>query len=135
MAASIGKGMNPKERAQAIGISRALLTLRSVDPKISAEEAYFLLAVASRPGISQTEIREELDLLPNQVSRIFGRLSVRGAKAGTGLKLIRTEDDPEDFRKNLNYLTPAGEVLVRAVLQEVFPGLEGERKDASQTKG
>lgn len=135
MVATIDKGMNPVERAQAMDLSRALLTLRSVDPKISAEEAFFLLAVAARPGISQTEIKEELDLRPNQVSRIFGRLSVRGDQSGTGLKLVRTEDSPEDYRKNLNYLTHAGEVLVRAVLQEVFPALKGGPIDDSQTEG
>lgn len=135
MATHIGKGLTPMERAQADSLARALLTLRSVDPKMSIEEAYVLLAVASRPGIPQREVGEGLELPSGPMSRLFGRLTIRGDATGEGLKLIRTEDSPTDFRLKLNFLSQQGDILARAVLREAFEAAQGEPRDASQTEG
>lgn len=113
-------GLSPQERAQAASLCAALHTLRSADPKMSLEEAYALLAVAARPGLMQKEVADELGVTPGSASRVFGRLTERGDKRGDGLKLIRTQDNANDWRQKLNYLSHVGEVLIRASLREAY---------------
>lgn len=122
MVKKIDVGLSPQERAQAASLCAALRTLRSADPKLSLEEAYALLTVASRPGVMQKEVAEELGLSSGSLSRVFGHLTERGDKRTDGLKLIRTEDDKTDWRQKLNFLTPSGEVLVRAALRDAADG-------------
>lgn len=117
-----GIGLSPEERAQAASLRDALLTFRSVDPKLSIEEAYTLLSIAARPGLLQKELGEELALTAGSLSRVFAHLNKRGDRGRSGLGLLHMEDDPSDWRQKLNYLTHSGETLVRAVLRDVFDG-------------
>jgi len=70
---------------------------------LSAQQFWFLVAVAEAPGASQAAICARLRADPPTVSRVYAALERR--------RLVRTAPDPADRRRTCLFLTPAGERL------------------------
>ncbi|HUL58847.1 MAG TPA: MarR family transcriptional regulator [Anaeromyxobacteraceae bacterium] len=70
---------------------------------LSAQQFWFLVAVAEAPGASQSEVCARLRSDPPTVSRVYAALERR--------RLVRTAPDPADRRRTCLFLTIAGERL------------------------
>lgn len=76
------------------------------------------LTVAAKEGISSSDIRKNTGIAQPTVSRALGDLGDWAAKKNSeGLKLVRSERDPNDLRNVLVYLTPTGKLLAARIEQ------------------
>jgi len=130
MATRLRTGLSPEEAALAMDVMKAFIRLRRVDPKMSIEEAYALLAVASKPGGASHEIAEALELDNYGMSRVMGGLFELGPKEVPGLGLVRATEDTMDRRRKLLHPTPRGTDLVRDVLNDIGEGFRHVGKKA-----
>jgi DNA-binding MarR family transcriptional regulator len=75
---------------------------------LSAQQFWFLVAVAERSGTSQSELRERLRIDAPTTSRVFATLE--------RLRLVKTRTDAEDRRRICVSLTPEGARLATELL-------------------
>ncbi len=94
-------------------------------PALTASETELLALVARTQGIGVTEATDALQVAPNTVSTLVGRLSRKG--------LLRRRRDPRDRRAARLGLTPAGEARIAevrrrraAILDDAFERLAAE---------
>jgi DNA-binding MarR family transcriptional regulator len=85
-------------------IKQAVMT-RLADHDLSAQQFWFLVAIAEHPGISQSEVAHRVRADAPTASRVFAGMVRRG--------LVRTAEDPQDRRRIRAWLTPDGERLAR----------------------
>jgi DNA-binding MarR family transcriptional regulator len=102
---------------------------RATGHGLSAQQFWFLVAVAERPGISQAELAGSLRSDAPTVSRVVSALARR--------RLVRAEHDPGDRRRLRLVLTRAGERLAaqlaahaRALRTAVVAGMSSGEVDA-----
>lgn len=84
-----------------------------------------LLAVAEKPGRTQTEIAQEVGLTRAAVSRAVDALGTTGRekkKGASGLGWINAVPDPSNDRNQLVFLLPKGQALVRELEAELSKG-------------
>ena len=99
----------------------AIRLLRRLAPQLRASQIDLFLAVAIKPGQSQTELARQCALTPAAVSRQIDVLGVTGRKDGTGgaAALLSLKRDPTDDRIWRVYLTPDGEQFA-SLLTEIL---------------
>lgn len=99
---SHGKYISAIYRHQQILIATQLQPYR-----IGSGQYIFLMAIAHREGITQKELAEELLIDKTTTAKAVAKLEAEG--------YIRRENDPEDRRFHLLYLTEAGGAVVPKV--------------------
>jgi len=72
---------------------------------LTAQQFWFLTAIAEHPGISQSEVAHRVRVDAPTASRVFAGMVRRG--------LVRTAEDPQDRRRIRAWLTADGERLAR----------------------
>jgi DNA-binding MarR family transcriptional regulator len=103
--------MNNTQRL--IGVARLCI---GVHPQMRLTQLLTLLAVAEKPGRTQTEIAQEVGLTLAAVSRavdVLGTSGRRDKRGAPGLGWINAVADPSDDRNMLVFLLPKGRALVR----------------------
>lgn len=98
---------------------RMLEELRKLDPEMTAQEAQCLLGVAAWPGISVRELAERVGVEPPTASRNIAILGRYGRGGKEGLKLIDSQEDPEDRRHKRLSLTAHGKKVLGAMADRV----------------
>jgi DNA-binding MarR family transcriptional regulator len=81
------------------------VTTRLAGHDLSAQQFWFLVAIAEEPGISQSKVAHRVRADAPTASRVFAGMVRRG--------LVRTAEDPQDRRRIRAWLTPEGERLAR----------------------
>ena len=102
-----------KSTQRLMGVARVCI---SVHPQLRMTQLLTLLAVAEKPGRTQTEVAQEVGLSLSAVSLsvdVLGTRGRKGKKGAPGLGWIEAVADPGDDRNPLVFLLPKGRVLVR----------------------
>jgi DNA-binding MarR family transcriptional regulator len=73
--------------------------------RLAPQQFWILIALSETPGVSQSELAEQVHIDAPTASRIITALS--------GRELVRIELDPRDRRRSRLFLTGAGERLAR----------------------
>jgi DNA-binding MarR family transcriptional regulator len=97
----------------------------AVHPQLRVTQLLTLLAVAEKPGRTQTEIAQEVGLSLAAVSRAVDVLGTSGRKdkrGAPGLGWIEAVADPGDDRNLLVFLLPKGRALVRELEAQLGKG-------------
>ena len=97
----------------------------AVHPQLRLTQLLTLLAVAEKPGRTQTEIAQEVGLSLAAVSRAVDVLGTSGRKVkrgAPGLGWIEAVADPGDDRNLLVFLLPKGRALVRELVAQLGKG-------------
>jgi DNA-binding MarR family transcriptional regulator len=105
--------------------------LRLQSGEMPLQQVDVLLSIASKPGISMTEMATAAGLAQSSVSRNVAALS-NYHRAGTpGLGFVEAVIDPKEPRRRLLFLTPHGKVFVTRLLRYVDPEFSmGDDTDA-----
>ncbi len=93
--------------------------------RLALQQFWILVALRESPGISQSELAEQIHVDAPTASRVIAALTER--------ELVRVELDPRDRRRSLPRLTAGGEKLVRelaAVAQEVRSAVVRDMSEA-----
>lgn len=109
--------LSPSEAALVSDVLSAIRRFRRLDAKLSLEEMYVLLAVAARPGITQLEMANDLELKPGAMSRVC--TAVADYKTGNGLGLLTQTIDPNDRRSRPMFPLPGAIEVVRDALRDL----------------
>ncbi len=86
--------------------------MREVSADVTSVQYAVLLVLEQRPGVSQRELGDELDLDRSTIAELAARMVRNGLVARAG--------DPSDKRRNTLYLTDKGQ----AQLDELKPRVE-----------
>lgn len=89
----------------------AALWSREVSTKVSSVQYAALVILEERPGISQRDLGEQLDLDRSTIADLVNRMTARG--------LIRREQSTEDRRRKVLDLTDEGARTLRAMHPDV----------------
>ncbi|MFB2563666.1 MarR family winged helix-turn-helix transcriptional regulator [Rhizobium sp. IMFF44] len=90
---------------------------------MSVQTFEVFLVIASREGLASSEIRKLTGIPQPSVSRALGDLGDKAVRRDAeGLKLIRTERDPNDGRNVVCFLTPKGKLLAARIEQLMGAG-------------
>jgi len=107
--------------------------VRLVDPVLTGPQFAVLTAVDAYPGVEQGSLARAVALDRSTMASIVRRLEDRG--------LITRETPPEDGRKRLLFLTPAGVITLheadlraRALDRLLMQGYDGEHQRALLTQ-
>ncbi|MBY3335517.1 winged helix-turn-helix transcriptional regulator [Rhizobium laguerreae] len=85
---------------------------------MSVQTFEVFLVIASKDGIPSSEIRKITGIPQPSVSRALGDLGEKAVRRDAeGLKLIKTERDPNDMRNVVCFLTPKGKLLAARIAQ------------------
>lgn len=123
----------PFERAAvAHNIMSAFIRIRDVDAKMSLEEVLTLLLVAVRPGISASEVADELGISRASQGRITSRLTEHGDRGTPGLELIYGVETPGNRRRKELALTAKGRRLVDDTLNDILKGFDHDRPEQGE---
>lgn len=85
--------------------------LREVSAEVTSVQFGVLLVLEQRPGISQRELGDELDLDRSTIGELVTRMVRNGALERVG--------DPQDKRRNILYLTAQGQAQLDALRPRV----------------
>ena len=102
---------------------RACQFLATVHPQFRWSQYRFLLVVAETPGLSESEVAKRLDVTLAAVSRavdVFGQKGRRD-RSGEGRGYVSETRDPEDDRKKLLTITPAGLSFLEQLHEHLWP--------------
>ena len=83
--------------------------MREVSTDVTSVQYAVLLVLEQRPGVSQRELGDELDLDRSTIAELAARMVRNG--------LVERISDPQDKRRNTLFLTATG----RALLAELKP--------------
>lgn len=86
--------------------------MQEVSTDVTSVQYAVLLVLEQRPGVSQRELGDELDLDRSTIAELAARMVRNGLVARVG--------DPQDKRRNTLFLTAPG----RALLNELKPRVE-----------
>ena len=93
-----------------------LEVFRQVDQEMPSQRIVLFLLVASRPGMRMSDVAKKLGLSSSAVSRNLSELSKWGIGINKpGVDLLYAEENPQDRREKMIYLTPKGERLVETL--------------------
>lgn len=93
--------------------------LRKFDPAMQVQTVAVFLVVASKPGVSMSEIAKEVDIAQSSVSRNVAALSKWHRLNKRGHDLVYSTEDPSERRRKVVMLTHRGEQLAK-LIREVF---------------
>lgn len=111
-------------RLDALLAAAKMATMRF--PQIRCSQLAFLLQVAAKPGMTQTEICQELGVSTGAISRnvdVFGtgkNKSVRHKSYG----LVEVRRDANDERLLMLYLTSKGQIFLDLISELTYGNLE-----------
>ena len=97
----------------------ALKVAHKLDPTLPVGYASVFLLVATRPGITVSELMSDLKLNQPAVVRALQRLGhgSRSPAVGKPLGLVITERDPEEGRRYICRLSPKGQRLLEQMVK------------------
>ncbi|MCD6005080.1 MarR family winged helix-turn-helix transcriptional regulator [Halomonas sp. IOP_6] len=84
---------------------------RKLESDLPVKVAYLFAYIAANPGISISELQKQTNIEQSTCSRSVAVLSEWQTAEKPGLGLVWTEEDPEERRRKLAYLTEKGEKL------------------------
>jgi DNA-binding MarR family transcriptional regulator len=108
-----------KNTTRLMGVARLCLAAHK---QLHLRQLLLLLAVAERPGRTQTELAHEVGLTLGAVSRaidVLGTTGRRDKRGAPGMGWIEAVADPHDDRNLLVFLLPKGRELVKQLEQEL----------------
>jgi DNA-binding MarR family transcriptional regulator len=94
------------------GLLKAFRRLRDRHADMTLLQAMCFFTVATKQGITQRALYEELSASDSAASRILAVLSDIGDRKTAGLDLVSMRVNPNDRRERLLYLTPKGRRLI-----------------------
>ena len=109
-----------REEANAIhSLINVLERFRSLNPDMPIQQMLMFFDVATHEGTSLKDVCARMDIAQSTGSRNIIGLTKEGKSRDDrgGLNLVRTFDDPEDYRRKIIELTPDGRVLLMSILK------------------
>ncbi|WP_208727540.1 MarR family winged helix-turn-helix transcriptional regulator [Pseudomonas saxonica] len=94
--------------------------MREVSTDVTSVQYAVLLVLEQRPGVSQRELGDELDLDRSTIAELAARMVRNG--------LVERISDPHDKRRNTLFLTTTG----RALLAELKPRVDNVERVLTQ---
>ena len=94
--------------------------MREVSTDVTSVQYAVLLVLEQRPGVSQRELGDELDLDRSTIAELAARMVRNG--------LVERISDPHDKRRNTLFLTITG----RALLAELKPRVDNVERVLTQ---
>lgn len=94
---------------------RLTKTLRKYHSDFPPNGLSIFMCIAISEGLSATDLIERLDMPKATVSRNLRMLGAQVAPNKEGMKLIRLEHDPEDYRVRRGYLTDLGKEFLKDI--------------------
>lgn len=94
--------------------------MREVSTDVTSVQYAVLLVLEQRPGVSQRELGDELDLDRSTIAELAARMVRNG--------LLERISDPHDKRRNTLFLTTTG----RALLAELKPRVDNVERVLTQ---
>lgn len=108
-----------KERRVFRSVYSLIGSLRDVEKDMPMSMAIIFAWVALNEGKTQVDMRNALDMPSATSSRNLAALSKVHRLGKPGHNLIQWEENPEDRRAKLLYLTPKGRKLAKILLDTV----------------
>lgn len=118
--------LSATDRAMLGRIGDTFNVFRSLYVDITAAQAVVLLMIASRPGISQSDIAIATGLTEASVSRVVSIFGDKGDRGNGPYDIIDARRSPRDPRAKELFLTSNGSLLMANILRE-FAGVRYER--------
>lgn len=100
--------------------------LCAIKEDMTVPQALMFLLIATKPGITQVEIIDNLGFTTAFASRTYAILAERGNRGTEPLHLVTTVPDNTDYRIKRLYLTPKGANLC-ALLTNKLKGNNGSK--------
>ncbi len=98
--------------------SAVLTEMRELQANMTVQTMQVFMTIAGHDQIAATEIKKLTGIPQPSVSRALGDLGEFAHRRGEeGLKLVKTERDPNDLRNTLCMLTPVGKLLAARIEQ------------------
>ena len=92
------------------------------------------LWIASHNGCRQEDLQKACSISPGAVSRNVSWLGQKHRfDHRSGLKLVRREKDPENYKAWRLYLTPRGEIFLNVLEQHALPDFKQSLKEITDT--
>lgn len=88
---------------------------RKINPDITANQMLVLLHIGHKPGITQRELAEAVQVKDGTISRICALMSERGHQGRPGLNVVSIEPVPGDFRSKGQRLVGNGRRLYASI--------------------
>ena len=108
--------MTPTAPPSLFNLATVLDIIRQVDEDLTVLRLAILLDIHAHEGTAYHEVGNRLDIRRSSLSRNISRLDTFGySQNRKGLGLVHTEEDPENRRQRLCYLTPEGKRLVQRI--------------------
>ncbi|SMF41917.1 DNA-binding transcriptional regulator, MarR family [Tistlia consotensis] len=102
-----------------MALKRAVDVFRLVDAEANLQMVAIFIAVCQRDGITMKELTTDLEISQSSLSRNVQALNDKPRRGKSGLGLVRTDEDPNDWRRKIVILTARGRQL-RAQLSEAI---------------
>lgn len=96
-------------------------SLRTLKAELPIQHAAVLLAVAARPGITQSDLVVTLGFTQSGVSRAIHALADEHWRGVPGLGLVRQQPDHHDSRLLRNYPTERGVTYLQGLVAAIAP--------------
>jgi DNA-binding MarR family transcriptional regulator len=90
--------------------------VRKEAPELPSQQLHVFLAVALSEGSSMTTIQERCGMTQTSSGRNIRALTYRTVDGKEGLGWIRSEQNPNNQRQNLLYLTDTGRDILTHIL-------------------
>lgn len=97
----------------------AIRHLRKVWERMESQDIDALLTVYLKPGITLTDLQDEVGLSQAAISRLAYRLSHEERPGEPGLNLFQIEVDGVDRRRRQVFLSPKGQKVVQAMAEQL----------------
>lgn len=107
-------------------VGKVLDVFLKVDQGMSLSNVRLFLEVARKPGISLTDLSEQVGLALSTTSISVGILGRYGRGGRAGLELMATVENPTNRRAKVVELTAKGEKLLASMLKELCATRQGE---------
>lgn len=109
--------------------------LRSTGEKeFPAQLMSCFLWIASHNGCKQEDLQKACSISPGAVSRNVTWLGPRHRLSHrSGLKLVRREVDPDNYKAWRLYLTPRGEIFLKVLEQQSLPDFKQSLKEVQES--
>ena len=108
---------------QLLALNAAMRFCRRSHPQLRASQIELLLTVALKPGMTQTELANKLDLTLSAVSRavdVLGKTGRRDGRSSAKFDWIESRRNPDDDRILQVYLTIKGADFVSTLEHLIY---------------
>lgn len=103
-------------------VLRIVAAFRALNAELPMQQAAVLLTIATKPGVTASEVEALLRMSQASVSRSVHALSALHPRGVPGLGLVEQQPDPHDSRRACLHLTKKGLEFIRHLL---LTGLAG----------